>query len=117
MPITTSKYELGKILSGEADGVTRMFSGPCPFNVGDETWLADSQTPGEGNAFAMVTIKTIRPCTVAERMQDERLARMDGFTSANAWTAHFERLYGAQKGDTQLYRFQFLFKEMNKDAR
>ena len=116
MPIMTSKFETSKLMSGEADGITRMYGRDvgCPYNVGDQTLIA-VDAGGKPEPYAKATIISIRPCEYRARAKDERLNKMDGFESGPMWVSHFEKMYGEGTDDNMpLFRVQLKMEVMEK---
>lgn len=116
MPLSTTRYETGKLMNGQAEGVTRMYLSGCPHKPGDEVILSSKFLDGSGEdkGYAAATIKSVRPCTVDERKRDDRLAKLDGFPNGPSWYGHFERMYGEQRPDAMTYRLQLRIEEMEK---
>lgn len=113
MPITTTEVESRRILAKKADAITRVVrGGNTPYSPGqrETLWLTNPKS-GDLVKYANVTIKTVRPCTLDERIdgpQAEALAEGEGFGHPTSWEKNLNELYGgAISGDSELVRVRF----------
>lgn len=118
--LSVTRHELGKLLSGEADGVTREYPSGCPHKPGDKMVLTSraSDTTGQSDeAFAGVVVTSVRPCRIGDRKKDNRLAKMDGFANGMDWYMHFSKvLYRRDFDDAEtVFRLQLRMEKMEKD--
>lgn len=120
--LSVTRHELAKLLSGEADGVTREYPGPggCPHKPGDKMILSSRASDPENKQempFAGATVMTVRPCTIGERRKDNRLAKLDGFSGGEDWYMHFSKiLYRRDFDPSQMtHRLQLRIEKMEKD--
>lgn len=114
--LSVTGFETGKLMSGEAEGITRLFHDDCPFERNQEEMLTSRfiKVNGQETVFAKVRIKSIRPSTFDERCRNNRLAKLDGFPNAYAWRDHFELKYGDQRPSQVVHRLQLIVDEMEK---
>jgi len=121
MPFSLDRFEVGKILSGEASAVSRLYDQNvgCPHATGTKIVLSSTHAPAPvpglttvDNPVAMATITGVQTETVAARKRNERAAIMEGFESAVAWYTHFQQLYGEQRDDVPVTRLQFRIEDM-----
>ncbi len=78
----------------KADAITRFYPGGAPFQVGDKTKLFVDTKDGP-QEYAFVTIKTLRPCSLAARRSDEGMAEAEGFAHPTSWEKNLRTLYGS----------------------
>lgn len=119
MPLTCSQIETKSIIDGSSDGVTRMYPTGCPHQPGTQIILTSRFLAGHRDqdlAFARVTVKSIRPETVERREKDDKLAKMEGFTSGREWAIYFRKMYGPVAGGQECFRLQFRIDKMDKGA-
>lgn len=121
MPFSLDRFEVGKVLSGEASAVSRLYDKDvgCPHAPGTKIVLSSTHAsaPVEGlpttdNPVAMATITGVQTETVDARKRNERAAIMEGFESAVAWYTHFRQLYGDLSDNTPITRLTFRIDEM-----
>jgi hypothetical protein len=121
MPFTLDRYEVGKVLSGEASAVSRLYDATvgCPHAPGTKIVLTSPHAPApvtglptQDNPIAMATITAVQTETVDARKRNERAAVMEGFESATAWYTHFRQLYGDLHDDTPITRLTFRIEQM-----
>ena len=119
MPMTLSKVETGRFLTGETSTVSRLYpEGICPHQPGETVLLSSRFVAGaEGEKIiAKAQITDIVQSTLGERRNNARLAIQEGFDDANAWYRHFQQLYGGEYAEsTPIYRVQMRIEEMKKN--
>lgn len=112
--LKVSRYERMKLMSGEAEGITRLYPSGCPHVPGTPKMVYYEDDDGNRVPFAKITIKSVRPCTVRERTENDKLAKMDGFDNGRAWLGHFQIMYGEQSPDAIVHRLQVIVEKMDK---
>ena len=114
-----TRNETKLIQEGRATSVTRQYGKSCPHEPGAQIVLTSRYVgpPDEGEIpFAVATITSVRPATIAEMRRDERLCKMDGFSGPAEWHGHFLRMYPGAQDDTAVHRLQLRIDEMDKDV-
>jgi hypothetical protein len=123
MPITLDRFETGKILSGEATALSRVYDREtgCPHVPGTVVVLASPHVPplpgvalGPDTPVARATITAVDRAGVGERRQDDRRALLEGFEHARAWYVHFQSLYGPMSDMTPVNRLTLRLDEVFK---
>lgn len=92
MPIMTTEIEAKRIVQKRSNAITRK-GHHTSYVIGQKDMLTLDDEP-----FAAVTIKSIRPCTMAERTDgddSEELAAGEGFTHVESWLANQRSIYGS----------------------
>ena len=115
MPVNTTTIEARRIINRKADAITRLYPGGCPFQVGDKTALY-TEVDGAQKEYAFVTVKSLRPCSLAERRKDEGMAEAEGFSHPTSWETNLRSLYGgaldANPSKRKLMRVRFQVDKM-----
>jgi hypothetical protein len=118
MPLTLSRFETGKILSGEASAVSRLYepAAGCPHQAGTVVILSSTHAgnAGQDTPIARATITGIEKQTVMARKDNANLAIREGFDDARAWYVHLQQLYGEVADTTPIHRLQFRIEEILK---
>jgi hypothetical protein len=118
MPMTMSKLETGRFLTGETSTVTRMYpDGICPHQPGETVLLASRFVAGADGEkiIAKAVVTDVVQATLSDRRNNARLAIQEGFDDANAWYRHFQQMYGGEYPEsTPVYRVQMRIEEMKK---
>lgn len=112
------RIETKNIMSGQADGVVRMYGGGCPHKVGNEIVLTSKTLDSSGRSipFARATITSIRPGTVGEFSRDPMIAEMDGFENPAVWLGHLRVVYPGIREGEQVTHIRFRLVEMDREA-
>jgi hypothetical protein len=123
MPITLDRFEVGKVLAGEATAISRMYDkdGGCPYTPGTVVVLASPHasplpgvTLGPEHPVGRATVTAVDRAGLGERRQDDRKAILEGFEHARAWYVHFQQLYGPMNDMTPVHRLTLRMDEIFK---
>jgi len=118
MPMTLSKVETGRFLTGETSTVSRLYpDGQCPHTPGD-TMMVASRFAAGGDGEKMIAkaqVMDVSQATLGERRNNARLAIQEGFDDTAAWYRHFQQMYGGEYPEsTIIHRIQMRIEEMKK---
>jgi hypothetical protein len=112
MPITMTRFETGKVSTGEATALSRKLEkgDVVGYKPGDEIILTSREVkPGdiEDTIIATAKISNVTTSTVGTRKTESRLALLEGFDDGMSWYRNFVQMYGECSDDTPVYRLQF----------
>jgi hypothetical protein len=108
LAITLTDAEAISLVRKRCKAVSRRM-GSCPYEIGTKI-VARVNAEGDLSPYAELTVKTIRPMTVGQMTAD--LAKGEGFSGLEGWTANHAKLYGPPNAETQIFRIGFDVEKM-----